>query len=355
MRELFASDNASAAHPRILSGLQEFSRDHEVAYGADAVTGAARDALTELFGRDCGVYFVYNGTGANVSALRCMARPFEAVICTEMAHINEDEGGAPEAIGGFKLLPVPREDGRLRPADIEPFLARLGFEHTNQPAVVAVTQATEVGTIYDPAALGALTSAAHEAGLTVHMDGARIANAAATVHSRSARAGGTISPAAALRAVTADAGVDVLSFGATKNGLLFGEAVVFFNRDLERFFPFFRKQTTQLHSKMRYIAGQFLSYLADDLWFENARRANALAGDLATRLSRIPGVYLPYPVEANGVFVELPPRVIPTLQDEFGFYMWNAERSMARLMVSWDTSEEMIDAFAERCRGLCEA
>ncbi len=325
-----------------------------MAYGADTVTKATREALAELFGVDCGVYFVYNGTGANVSALRCMARPFEAVICTEMAHINEDEGGAPEAIGGFKLLPVAREDGRLRPDDITPFLSRLGFEHTSQPAVVSLTQATEVGTIYEPSALGELTAAAHEAGMTVHMDGARIANAAATVHTRSVRAGESISPIRALRAITSEAGVDVLSFGATKNGLLFGEAVVFFNRDLERFFPFFRKQTTQLHSKMRYIAGQFLSYLAGDIWFENAHRANALAGELALRLSRIPGVRLAHPVEANGVFVELPPPVVATLQEEFGFYMWDAERSMARLMISWDTSDDMVDAFVKRCRDLCE-
>lgn len=355
MRELFASDNASAAHPAILSGLQVLSRDHEVAYGADTATEAACEALRAFFGTDCGVYFVYNGTGANVSALRCMARAFEAVICTEMAHINEDEGGAPEAIGGFKLLPVARPDGRLRAADITPFLSRLGFEHTSQPAVVSLTQATEVGTIYGSETLREITSTAHDAGLTVHMDGARIANAAATVHAGSASRSRPMSPVDAMRAITSEAGVDVLSFGATKNGLLFGEAVVFFNRDLERFFPFFRKQTTQLHSKMRYIAGQFLSYLRDDLWFESARRANALATELATRLSRIPGVRLAHPVEANGVFVELPPRVVGPLQEEFGFYMWDAERSMARLMVSWDTSERTIDAFAERCRSLCEA
>ncbi|MEX2445315.1 MAG: beta-eliminating lyase-related protein [Alkalispirochaeta sp.] len=352
MRQLFASDNASPVHPAILSALTELNRDHEISYGDDAATGEARRRLQELFGVDCGVYFVYNGTGANVGALRTMARSFEAVICTEMAHINEDEGGAPEAIGGFKLLGVHREDGRLRPEDITPFLARRGFEHTNQPTAVSLTQATEVGTVYWPEELHTLVQGAHDAGLAVHMDGARISNAAAAVWERahSAGDGSRLSPRDALRAVTVDSGVDVLSFGATKNGLLFGEAVIFFNRDLEEPFRFFRKQTTQLHSKMRYISAQFSRYVHDDLWMENALRANRLARELGGGLAEISGFEVALPTEANGVFVTIPQPAIAALQEEFGFYLWNADANLARLMVSWDTTEATIAAFIERAR-----
>ena len=354
MRQLFASDNASPAHPAILAALSELSRDHEISYGDDPATAEANRNLQELFGVECGVYFVYNGTGANVSALQTMARSFEAVICTEMAHINEDEGGAPEAIGGFKLLGVHRKDGKLRPEDITPFLSRRGFEHTNQPAVVSLTQASEVGTVYGPEELRAVVDTAHAAGLTVHMDGARIANAAAAVWERAHAAGGgqRLSPREALRAVTVDAGVDVLSFGATKNGLLFGEAVIFFNRDLEQTFRFFRKQTTQLHSKMRYISAQFTRYLRDDLWMENALRANRLARELSQGLTEISGFEVAIPTEANGVFVTLPPAAIAPLQEEFGFYLWNAEEHLARLMVSWDTTEATITAFLKRAESI---
>ncbi|MFW5826593.1 MAG: threonine aldolase family protein [Alkalispirochaeta sp.] len=352
MRQLFASDNASPAHPAILSALSEIGRDHEISYGDDPVTVDARKRIQELFGTDCGVYFVYNGTGANVAALQTMARSFEAIICTEMSHINEDEGGAPEAIGGFKLLGVHRPDGRLLPEDITPFLARRGFEHTNQPAAISLTQASEVGTVYWPEDVHRLVSAAHDAGLTVHMDGARIANAAAAVWERAQTDGGRtpLTPREALRAVTVDAGIDVLSFGATKNGLLFGEAVVFFNRALEETFRFFRKQTTQLHSKMRYISAQFIRYLGDDMWMENALRANRLAQELSRGLAEIPGYRVAVTTEANGVFVTMPAAAIAPLQEEFGFYLWNAETNLARLMVSWDTTEATIAAFLDRAR-----
>jgi len=354
MKQLFASDNASPAHPAILSALSEISRDHEISYGDDPVTSEAHERLQELFGVACGVYFVYNGTGANVGALRTMARSFEAVICTEMSHINEDEGGAPEAIGGFKLLGVHSSDGRLHPEDITPFLARRGFEHTNQPAAISITQASEVGTVYWPEDLRQLVATAHDAGLTVHMDGARIANAAAAVWERAQNNGdgAQLTPREALRAVTVDSGIDVLSFGATKNGLLFGEAVVFFNRALEESFRFFRKQTTQLHSKMRYISAQFTRYLDDDLWMENALRANRLAHELSSSLSEIPGYTVAMPTEANGVFVTMPTAAIAPLQEEFGFYLWNAEENLARLMVSWDTTEATIAAFRARAQSV---
>ena len=352
MTQLFASDNASPVHPQILEELARLPRDHVISYGDDPVTEAATGALAELFGRECEIAFVYNGTGANVSALRSMIQPWQAVICTEMAHINEDEGGAPEAIGGFKLLGVHREEGRLRPEDIEPFLARLGFEHTNQPAAISITQSSEVGTVYWPEELRALCDAAHDAGFAVHMDGARIANAAAAVWQRSRSNGGReLSAAEAMRAVSVNAGVDVLSFGATKNGLMSGEAVVFFNQDVHRGYRFFRKQTTQLHSKMRYIAGQFLPYLRNDLWLTNAVHANSLAQELSARLDALPGWDVALPTEANGVFVTMPYGAIAPMQKEFGFYLWNAPRNMARLMVSWDTEKSLIDRFVAMAEG----
>lgn len=352
MRQLFASDNASAAHPAVIQSLLK-GREHLISYGDDPVTAAVEQQIRALFDRECGVYFVYNGTGANVSALQSMARSFEAVICSEMAHINEDEGGAPEAIGGFKLLPVHRADGRLRPEDLRSFLSRRGFEHTNQPAVVSLTQATEVGTVYWPEELRALTDACHQENLSVHMDGARISNAAVAVWDRAEREGRPFStPAEALRQATA--GVDVLSFGATKNGLMFGEAVVFFDRAYESTYRFFRKQTTQLHSKMRYITGQFGPYLEDDLWFHNARTANHGAQRLSAALQGLPGFHVAFPTEANGVFVDMPVRAVEGLQEEFGFYLWNSERNMARLMVSWDTTEETLDRFVDRARDYAE-
>lgn len=353
MKQRFASDNASPVHPAIIEALAALPRDHELSYGDDPITRQAEKAVRDLFGAPCEVFFTYNGTGANVSALRVIAAPWDAIICNEMAHINEDEGGAPEAIGGFKLLGTHRSDGKIAPTEIEPFLSRRGFEHTNQPRAVSITQVTEVGTLYTPEELRTLVDYCHQHDLIVHVDGARIANAAAAWRARVTEKGGTISPTEALRAVTVDAGIDVLSFGATKNGLMFGEGVVFFRKELAQAYRFARKQTTQLHSKMRYISAQFLRYLEDDLWFDAARNANDGARRLAASLADIPGVTVAIPTEANGVFAEFPPEVIPPLQDEFGFYVWDRSRSMVRLMVSWDTSRETIDAFLARCQELC--
>jgi threonine aldolase len=348
----FLSDNASPAHPAVLQALSDASRDHVTSYGDDPETARAVEAFQELFQRECGVYFAYNGTGANVAALRAMLRPWHGVICTEVSHINEDEGGAPEALGGFKLLTVSNADGLLRASHLAPFRQRHGFVHTSQPAVISITQSNEVGCIYHREHLRELGGAAREAGYLVHMDGARIANAAATV----ARTTG-VSPREAMAQVCE--GVDVLSFGATKNGLLFGEAVVFLRSSGKRLpaedeFPYARKQTTQLHSKMRYIAVQFTRYLHDDLWFDNALHANRMAQKLAQGLDEIPGVSLSRKVEANGVFPVLPAQVIEPLQKEFPFYLWEADRQVIRLVASWDTEEALVDRFIRRCRELCD-
>ncbi len=350
MNQYFASDNASPAHPRVLKYLASLGSDHEIAYGDDATTRQAVEAIQTLFNRDCEVLFVYNGTGANVTGLRALAQPWQAVICTEMAHINEDEGGAPEAIGGFKLLPVERDDGKLRPDDVAKFLPRLGFEHTNQPNVVALTQCTEVGTVYRPDEIAAICDVAADGKLAIQMDGARVANAAVSHREAQRDAGRELTPEEAMREVCT--GVDVLSFGATKNGLLFGEAVVFLTgRGLEAA-RFFRKQSTQLNSKMRYLSGQFIPYLNDGIWYKNALRANTRARTLSDELQKIDGVHVAYPVEANGVFAELPPNVIAPLREEFSFYVWDAPRGMVRLMMSWDTEESLIDRFVERAKSL---
>lgn len=347
----FLSDNASPGHPAVIAALGAPPQSHVVSYGDDDETAAAASALGDLVGAAGGVYFVYNGTGANVTALRSMVRPWQAVVCAEMAHINEDEGGAPEALGGFKLLPVERADGRLAPEHLELFRHRRGFVHTSQPAVVSITQATEVGQVYWREHLQELTEAAHGEGYLVHMDGARIANAAAAIAVREG-----LDCRSAMRA--ACSGVDVLSFGATKNGLLFGEAVIFL-RDNQRLraaegeFPFFRKQSAQLHSKMRYISRQFLTYLDGDLWYRNALHANSMARALADGLQNIAGVQLAHPVEANGVFVQIPRRAIEPLREQFPFYIWNEEDATIRLMCSWDTTAERVDQFVTRCAALC--
>lgn len=347
-RQLFASDNASPAHPAILEALVAENRDHQISYGDDAATARAVAAIRELFATDCDVHFVYNGTGANVTALRAMTPAWGAVICTEMAHIAEDECGAVEAIGGFKLLPMHRADGKLDPGAVEAHLHRIGFEHTSQPSVVSLTQVTEVGTLYTPEEVAAIAAAAHAAGLSVHMDGARIANAAVAWRDRARAAGRDIDARAALRELTVDAGVDALSFGATKNGLAFGEAVVWLNRTPAPASRFLRKQSTQLHSKMRYISVQMERYLRDDLWVTLAEAANRGARRLTAGLAGLPGIDCAWPVEANGVFVTMPEAMIQPLAEEFGFYTWDEARHVVRLMVSWDTTDATIDRFCER-------
>lgn len=346
----FASDNASPAHPAILEALARAGSDHAIAYGDDPLTEAVRRQIDALFGRPVATWFVYNGTGANVAALRAILRPWEAVICTHNSHIHEDEAGAAEALGGFKLFPETGRDGRLLPEEIERHVHRLGFAHTSQPRAVSITQATEVGTVYWPDQIAALADVAHRHGMLLHMDGARISNAAVAWAERERAAGRAVSPAAALRAVTVDAGVDLLSFGATKNGLAIGEAVIVFDRERDDQFPWVRKQTTQLHSKMRYIAAQFGAWLADDLWFDLAAGANARARRLAEGLESLAGFSLAYPREANGVFVSLPAAAVSPLQDEFRFYMWEPARSVARLMVSWDSDDADVERFLTAAR-----
>lgn len=337
----FASDNTATIHPRILQAIAEANTGHAIAYGDDEYTRAMEARFSEVFGTRVAAFAVFNGTGANVTALSAVVPSWGAVICTQMAHLNVDECGAPEKVGGFKLLGMPDVEGRLQPESIDHACAHLGFEHTSQPAAVSITQATEVGTLYTPQQIAHIAERAHAHGLQLHVDGARIANACAALGVRP-------------REMLVDTGVDIVSFGGTKNGMLLGEAVVFINPDnpgVSRY-RFHRKQAGQLNSKMRYIAAQFLAWFADDLWLSLADRANRLATRLAEGLTAIPGFALGYPVQANGVFVQIPTRIVENLREQGYFYEWDESRGLYRLMVSHDQDEEGIDAFVTRATEL---
>jgi threonine aldolase len=286
------------------------------------------------FGKHAEVYFVFGGTGANVLGLKAVTQPYHAIICAETAHINVDECGAPEKFTGCKLLSVATPDGKIRSEQIRPFLHGVGFEHHVQPRVISVSQATEMGTVYTPRELKSLSSIAHENGMLLHVDGARISNAAASLKVK-------------LRAITRDAGVDILSFGGAKNGMMYGEAVVFFDQNLARDFKYTRKQGTHLPSKMRFISAQFEALLTNELWRQNAEHANRMAQLLADELRKIPQIEITQKVEANGVFALVPKKYIPILQKQYFFYVWNEETSEVRLMTSFDTTEDDLKDFVD--------
>ena len=259
-------------------------------------------------------------------------RSYHAVVTAKTAHLNEDECAAPEKFIGCKILELEPQEGKIRPQQVEPLLNSIGFQHHAQPKVISISQVTEMGTIYTQKEVKALADFAHKNDMYFHMDGARIANAAVSLDTD-------------FRSITVDAGVDVLSFGGTKNGLMFGEVVIFFGKEKAKDFEYLRKQGMQLHSKMRYIAAQFDHFLTDDLWKKNALHANKMATLLAEKLSQFPQLELTQEVKANGVFCIMPPELIPQLQRKYFFHVWNAETHEVRLMCSWDTTEEDIDGF----------
>jgi threonine aldolase len=338
----FASDNYAGAHPEVLAAIAAANTGHAVSYGADPWTERALELLREHFGEQAGSYLVFNGSAANVLAFRALCRPWESVVCAAGAHVNVDEGGAPERIAGVKLQALPTLDGKLTPALVESQLGRIGDEHAVQPRVVSISQSTELGTRYSPYELSALAHFAHERGLLLHVDGARLANAAAALD-------------VPLRAITTDAGVDVVSFGGTKNGLLLGEAVVFLRAGLDEGFDYLRKQTLQLASKGRFLGAQFVALLEGDLWRRSAAHANAMAARLAAALVDVPGVRVTQPVQANAVFAVIPPGARAGLQRDWRFYAWDEEAGEMRWMCSWDTTEEEVDAFAAAIVGACRA
>ena len=331
----FASDNNAGAHPEILAALAAANAGHVKGYGDDPYTRRAEAAFQDLLGPQARVLFAFNGTGANVVALSAALRPHQAVICAENAHLDVDECGAYERFAGGKLLAVPVVDGKLTPADVRSCLHGSGDPHHVQPGALSISQSSEVGTVYSLDELRALGAVAREHGLLFHLDGARVANAAVAL-------------GADLRAMLVETGVDVLTFGGTKNGLLFGEAIVFVrDHPALAVLPYARKQGMQLASKMRFVAAQFEALLRDDLWRRSAAHANAMARLLAERVRAIDGVRIAYPVQANGVFAQLPRAAIEPLQRERNFYVWNAERSVVRWMCAFDTTEEDVHDFAD--------
>lgn len=328
----FASDNNSGVHPDVMAAIAEANDGHVIAYGDDPFTERAVKKFREHFGKDVEVFFVFGGTGANVLGLKAATDSHHAIVCAQTAHINVDECGAPEKFTGCKLLPLATPDGKIRPEQIPPLLHEVGFEHHVQPRVISISQATEMGTVYTPSELKSLASFAHRNDMFLHVDGARIANAAAGL-------------GVPFKRITSDVGVDILSFGGAKNGMMYGEAVVFFNKDLARDFKYTRKQGTHLPSKMRFISAQFEALLSNDLWRNNAAHANGMARLLAAELEGIPQIKVTQKVEANGVFAVIPRKHIPTLQKRYFFYVWNEETSEVRFMTSFDTTEGDIRDF----------
>jgi threonine aldolase len=305
----FASDNNAGVHPEILEAIAGANRGHVRAYGEDSYTDSAIKKFKEHFGPDIAVFFTFNGTGANVLSLQALTRSFHSVLCSDYAHIYTDECGAPEKHTGCKLIPLAHQDGKITLDSVRHAYHGIGDEHHSQPRVISITQSTEMGTVYQPEEIQALARFAHERGMFLHVDGARIANAAASL-------GQT------LRQATRELGVDVLSFGGTKNGIVGGEAVVFFHSELGQDFLYLRKQSMQLASKTRFIAAQFEALLTNDLWRRSAEHANCMARVLEKEINRIPGVRIAWKVEANGVFAQIPRHAIEEIKKQYFFYVW---------------------------------
>jgi threonine aldolase len=336
----FASDNYAGAHPDVLAAIADANRGHAAAYGADPWTERARRALRGHFGPSAEPFLVLNGTGANVICLRCACSPWEAVICAESAHVNVDECAAPERIAGVKLLTVPTPDGKLTPDDVRAKVTRVGDEHAAQPRLVSISQSTELGTCYSPDEVRLLAGTAHELGLLVHVDGSRLANAA-------------VGLGCELAELTADAGVDLLSLGGTKNGMLIGEAVVFLTPGLANGARYVRKQSLQLASKARFIAAQFCAMYEGDVWRRCATQANAMATRLAGHLRRLDAVTVTQLVQANAVFAVMPRAAADAVRATWPFYDWDERSGEVRLMCSWDTTSEDVDSFAAALADAC--
>ncbi len=331
----FASDNYAGVLPEVLDAIARVNAEHEPAYGADAVTARVAERFRAHFGPDADAYLVFNGTGANVTAMRALCRPWEGVVCAESAHLNADEGGAPEH-AGIKLLTVAAPDGKLTPELVAPRLVRFDDEHAVQPKVISISQSTELGTLYGVAEVRALADLAHAHGMLLHVDGSRLTNAA---------------EALGVPFAEVVSGADAVSFGGTKAGLMVGEAVVFLRPGLGEATRYLRKQSMQLASKMRFLAVQFEALLSDDeLWRRGAANANAMARRLAGAVSGVEGVTISQAVQANAVFAVLPPGVAERLQADWRFYTWDESAGEVRWMCSWDTTAADVDAFADAIR-----
>lgn len=332
----FISDNVAGAHPKILEALSTALTGFEPSYGDDSYTAKAHSLFKNLFGEDTETFLVLTGTAANVLSLRAMLKPGQSVMCADVAHLNTEESGAPEWNIGCKIQPLPSERGKITPRDMEFYLGDKYSLHRPSPGAISITQTTEKGAVYTPNEIQAITSYAHKNGILVHMDGSRIANAVAALDID-------------INAITKDVGIDVLSFGGTKNGLVCAEAVVFFNTKLAEDFVTLRKQSLQMASKLRFVAAQFIASFEDDLWLQNARHANAMATYLAEELAKVPGVKV-QSADANAVFACMHPEALAKLAQSYTFYEVDPRLHEIRLMCSFATQKEHIDAFVQSAK-----
>jgi threonine aldolase len=329
----FGSDNHSGIHPVILYAINQANKDHACAYGDDIYSENLQKKVEEIFGQSATIFPTFNGTGANICALRACTQPFHAVLCPDTAHIFVDECGAPEFMTGAALKAIPTTDGKITVEMLEPFLDAFGFEHQSQPKVLYISQATELGTVYKPDEIKKLSAFLHHNKMYLHVDGARLANAAATLR-------------CSLKEITVDCGVDILSFGGTKNGMLMGESVITFRPELAENMKYIRKQSTQLFSKMRFSAAQFLAYFENDLWFINAHHANKMAQLLRRKIEEIGHFEFTQSTEVNIVLVKFSPTLIEEMLKHHFFYVWNEKTHEIRLVTSWDTTEDDVEMFA---------
>lgn len=330
----FASDNNSGVHPLVMDAIFTANADHAVGYGDDPWTAKATEMIRQVFGQEAYPFFVFNGTGANSVALQAVTRSFNSIICAETAHIFVDECGAPARMTGCTVTAIPTPDGKLTPELIKPKLHNFGVCHHSQPKVVYISQVSELGTVYTVEEVKAIADLLHSYDMYLHMDGARLANACAYLN-------------CSMKQLTVDAGVDILSFGGTKNGMMMGEAVIAFRPELAENLQYYRKQSAQLASKQRYLSAQFIPYLENNLWLENAMKANISAQKLAEVLSQYPQIQFTQKVESNQLFFTIPSEALKQLQEKYFFYMWNEAINEARLVTSWDTSGEDIASFEQ--------
>ncbi len=335
----FASDNASGVHPNILKAIESANTGHAIAYGDDFYTEKAKVLFKEIFGSSTEPFFVLTGTAANVLSVNQLTNSYHSVMVAETAHQQVHECGAPEKFTGCKYLSIKTLDGKLSPDLIQPYLVEIGDIHHSQPKVVSISQPTELGTLYTMEEIRFLADFVHRYNIYLHLDGARISNAVEALHSD-------------FKTMTFDSGVDVLSFGGTKNGMMMGEAVVFADGNIAKDFEYYRKQSMQLVSKMRFISAQFIAFFENDLWLKNAKHANQMAQLFYNKIKNLKGIEVVYPVETNGLFVKIPQSIIKPLQDKFFFYVFDEQASIVRWMCSFDTTENDIEAFTKELREL---
>lgn len=341
MKRGFGSDNQSGIHPAVLEAIARANDGHAVSYGDDGLSARARELFQEYFGATAEPFFVFNGTGANILALKAMTQSFHAVVCAETAHINVDECGAPERFTGCKLLTVKTPDGKLTPELVRPHLHAFGDQHHAQPKVISISQPTELGTLYRSEEIAQLADLAHRHDMYLHIDGARFANAATALNK-------------SFKELSVDLGADALSFGGTKNGLMMAESVVCFRPELAENFRFFRKQAAQLFSKMRFVAAQFEVYFEKELWKELAAHSNRMAHLLAEEAGKIKGVEITQKTEVNAVFAIVAPEMKQELLKEYFFYDWDEVRGEVRWMCSWDTTESDVRRFIEAIKRVAD-